>query len=328
MAKAQKDYDKENQGEEVMATRLLKSTFGSTRWDGGAVPVGLPIAPGIPSLQFIDTSNDGAIQAPGWMECRAHNDIFALDNTGATAIPNALHYATHDYIDLRDLLENQQCLDDIVVNIQRQQELPYAAVCYNLPPVNAIYETLIISQQIIPVDAILGSNEVPQFYQLHSIGFTPTGILDTATGAYEYVDTRMGALVYVETRKYVQDGGQQWYSPDTMGQMNGIAPGDPALSETRWLSDFAMAQRTVRGNPDLIVGPGLHVVRVFSMWAGDRSAQAVVLDPATNAVATEFQFNTMRLWTEMPAIQVNIMGNQRDMTATEQAVWYSNILLS
>ena len=63
------------------------------------------------------------------------------------------------------------------------------------------------------------------------------------------------------------------------------------------------------------------------MWPADRTAQSLVLDPATNNPATELQFNTSRLYVEIPALQVNIIGNQRELTATEQAVWYSNILL-
>jgi len=303
-----------------MPTRIMKTTMGAVRWDSGAIQPNNPVAPGIPTLRFEDGLND-------WMATRAHNDHFALDNTGAIATKDGVHFVSSDYIDLRDLTESQQCLDDLVINIQRQQELPYAAICYNLPPINAMYETLIISQQQLPLNAILGSNDVPQIQQLHEIGFQDMGILDTVSGLYEYVATRQRALVYVETRKYAIDGSQQWYSPDTMGQMNGVMPGNPALSETRWTSDFALTQRTVRGTPDLIVGPGLHVIRVWSMWNTDRSAQAAILDPATNAVATEYEFNTARLFVKIPALQVNIIGEQRDMSATEQAVWYSNILL-
>ena len=319
MEKAQEGYLQEK-GEAIMPTRVIKTTMGAVRFDSGAIPVNSPVSPGVPTLQFNDSLNT-------WMATKSHNDSFALDNVGAIAQPGGVHFATSDYIDLRDLIEEQKGLDDIIVNVQRQQELPYAAICYNVSPVNAMYETLIISQEQMPINAIFGSNEVPQLQQLHSIGFQDLGILDTGTGLYDYVATRQNALVYVETRKYSLDASQQWSSPGQMGQMNGIPPGNPAVSETRWTSDFAMVQRTVRGNPDLIVGPGLHVIRVWSMWAADRSAQASVLDPATNAVATEYEFNTSRLYVEIPALQVNIIGNQRELTATEQAVWYSNILL-
>lgn len=304
-----------------MPTRVIKTTMGAVRWDSNTIPPGLPAAPGGPNLSFNDSLNT-------WMATKAHDDVFALDNAGAIATQDGIHFVSSDYIDLRDLLENQNGLDSVVVNIQRQQELPYAALCWNLSPVNAMYETLIISQQQIPLNPVLGSNEVPQLQQLHSIGFQDMGILDTATGLYEYVATRQDALVYVETRKYSLDASQQWSSPNQMGQMNGILPGDPALSETRWTSDFAMVQRTVRGNPDLIVGPGLHVMRVWSMWNTERTAQSATgAPPPTNAVATEFEFNTSRLYVEIPALQVNIIGQQRELTATEQAVWYSNILL-
>jgi len=317
--KAQEEYQQEDKGEEVMPTRVIKSTMGAVRFDSGIIPVGFPTSPGGPTLQFNDSLNT-------WMATRAHNDRFALNNVGATEIVNGLHFATQDYIDLRDLTEDQQGLDNIVVNIQRQQELPYAASCWNVSPINALYETLIVSQQQLPLDSIIGSSDVNMLQQLHEIGFQDMGVYDGATGLYEYVATRQNALVYVETRKYAIDGGQQWYSPDQMGQMNGVG-GDPTQSETRWTSDFAMVQRTVRGNPDLIVGPGLHVIRVWSMWPADRDNQNATGGDPADSPANEFVFNTSRLYVEIPALQVSIIGNQRDLTATEQAVWYSNILL-
>jgi hypothetical protein len=306
-----------------MPTRIMKTTMGSTIFDSRLIDVNQPVNPLGSTVDF----NDQLDGITAWMATKAHNDRFALNNLGNPAVLGGIHFATQDYIDLRDLLEDQQCLDDIVVNIQRQQELPYASICYNLSPVNAMYETLIVCQEELDLDAVLGSLQEPQLQQLHTIGFQPMGTLDTGTGLYAHQAVRQDAIVYVETRKYALDGSQQWYSPSTMGQMNGVAPGDPLQSETRWTSDFAMVERTVRGNPDLIVGPGLHVVRVWSMWAANREAQANRIDPVSNAVATEYEWNTSRLLVKIPALQVNVIGNQRDMTATEQAVWYSNILL-
>ena len=319
MEKAQKGYHQEK-GEAIMPTRIIKTTMGAVDFDSRLIEAGQPVSILGSTVEF----NDGLDL---WMATKSHNDAFALDNTGAIAIKDFITFATHDYIDLRDLLEEQKCLDSLVVNIQREQELPYAARCWNISPVNAMYETLIISQEQIDLDAILGSNDVKQLQQLHQVGFQPMGTLDTATATTEYQAIRQDAIVYVESRKYALDGSQQWYSADTMGQMNGPAPGDPTLSRTRWTRDFAMVQRSVRGNPDLIVGPGLHVVRVWSMWAANREAQQFVLDPATDEPAFEVQYNTSRLEVQLPALQVNIIGNERDLTATEQAVWYSNILL-
>ncbi|MGY8753518.1 MAG: hypothetical protein ACKVIO_06430 [Phycisphaerales bacterium] len=303
-----------------MPTRIIKTTMGAVDFDSRLIPAGQPVSILGSTVEFNDSLDL-------WMATKSHNDEFAVDNVGAIAVKDGIHFATHDYIDLRDLLEEQKGLDNVVVNIQREQELPYAARCWNISPVNAMYETLIISQEQIDLDAILGSNDVPQLQQLHQVGFQAMGTLDTVAATTEYQSIRQDAIVYVESRKYALDGGQQWYSTDTMGQMNGPPPGDPTLSRTRWTSDFAMVQRTVRGNPDLIVGPGLHVVRVWSMWAANREAQQFILDPATDEPAFEVQFNTCRLEVQLPALQVNIIGNERDLTATEQAVWYSNILL-
>jgi len=301
-----------------MTERLITTTLGSIIFDTGQLAAGVPANPGPNSLSFNESLT-------GWMGTKKHNDHFALTQNQIPAIVNNLHFATSDYIDLRDLIEEGEGLDDIVVNIQRQQELPYASSCWNLPPVNAIYETLIISNQPIPVDCRIGSGDIIQLQKLHEIGFTPVPILNGAT--YTYVPVRSDALVYVETRKYSIDGSQQWSSPDTMGQMNDVPPGNPANSETRWTSDFAMTQRSVRGNPNLIVGPGLHVVRVFSMWNAERGAQGVVGSNPADTPAAEFQFNTMRLSVFFPAITVNVLGTQRKLTDTEIAVWYSNVLL-
>lgn len=304
-----------------MVTRVTKQTFGAVTFDTGTIPAGLPaaLAPW-PILLHSDSLN-------AWMGSKSHNDEFAINAAGLPALVDGKHFATSDYIDMRDLIENQECLDDIVINVQRQQELPYASLCWNLPPVNAMYETLIISQEPIILDPLPGSTEIVSLEDLHSIGFNPIGTYDTGPGSYVYQEVRSDAIVYVETRKYALDASQQWSSPQQMGQMNGPPPGDTNESETRWTSDFAMVQRTVRGNPDLIVGPGLHVIRVWSMWNADRASQTAVGDPATDQVAKEYAFNSMRLGITIPALQVNIIGNQRKMSATEQAVWYSNILL-
>jgi len=301
-----------------MSDRLITTTLGTIIFDTGVIPSGVVANPAPNTLQFNDSLT-------GWMGTKKHNDHFALTNTQTTAIVDNIHFATSDYIDLRDLVEEGEGLDNIVVNIQRQQELPYASSCWNLSPINAIYETLIVSQQPIPVDCIVGSTDIIRLNKLYEIGFSPVPIFDGAS--YSYVGVRADALVYVETRKYSLDGSQQWSSPDQMGQMNDLAPGDPAQSETRFTSDFAMTQRSVRGNPDLIVGPGLHVVRVFSCWNAERPAQAVVGANPADAPATEFQFNTMRLSVMFPAMTVNVLGHQRKLTDTEIAVWYSNILL-
>tara|TARA_R110002096_G_C14630094_1_gene724855 strand:+ start:1961 stop:2866 length:906 start_codon:yes stop_codon:yes gene_type:complete len=301
-----------------MSTRLLRTTFGSTKWDSGVIDPNLPVAS--PLLAFNEGLND-------WMAAKAHNDAFAVTSAGAPAKLDGIHFASSDIIDLRDFIDEGQCLDDIVVNIQRQQELPYAATCYNLSPVNALYETLIITQMELQLSGTPGSNESVRLDDLHSIGFNPQGIEDTVTGNFTYQDVRQDALIYVETRKYSLDGGQQWSSPEIMPAMNGPT-GAIASSATRWTSDFALAQRTVRGNPDLVVGPGLQVIRVWSMWPSDRTAQGLQGGGAGFAAADEFQFNSSRLLVTLPALQVNIIGNQRDLTATEKAVWYSNILLA
>ena len=320
MAQAQKGYGQENQGETIMPTRIIKTTLGAVDFDSRLIPAGQVVSILGSTVEFNDSLDL-------WMATKTHNDEFAVDNLGNIAVKDGIHFATHDYIDLRDLLEEQKGLDNVVVNIQREQELPYAARCWNISPVNAIYETLIISQEQIDLDAILGSNDVPQLQQLHQVGFQAMGTLDTVAATTEYQSIRQDAILYVESRKYALDGSQQWYSADTIGQMNGPPPGDPSISRTRWTSDFAMVQRTVRGNPDLIVGPGLHVVRVWSMWAANREAQNFILDPATDEPAFEVSSNTSRLEVQLPALQVNVIGNERDLTATEQAVWYSNILL-
>jgi len=136
-------------------------------------------------------------------------------------------------------------------------------------------------------------------------------------------------VLYREVRQYVQDPSQNFLSPDQMGSMAGPT-GDPTQASTRWVGNFRMTSRTIGGYPDLLVGPGLTVIRAWSVYPANRTSQAIVADggqAGVDSIANELDHLQMQLSLQIPALQYNIVGTQRPLTATETATYYSNILM-
>ena len=82
----------------------------------------------------------------------------------------------------------------------------------------------------------------------------------------------------------------------------------------------------------MLVGPGLTVIRAWSVYPANRTFQAVTGGLAGapgvgDAQADELTYLSMQLQLKIPALQYNIVGTQRKLTATETATYYSNILM-
>ena len=301
------------QGEKEMSKpRMIQTTFGALTYSSGVLNPNVTSAPGLASVQFNTTPNN-------YLSVKRHNDQFFIpDKVAAPTNPldnTGIHFATFDYIDLRDLMENKECMDDVTINVQRLRELPYPQVTYNMPPGN-IEETLIV----ILGDLNMETVSTGTMMDMHDAGFKPF-LAGAQSGGLPF------EVLYRENRQYVQDPSQNFVSPDQVGSQGGPI-GDPTQAPTRFVGNFRLASRTIGGYPDLVVGPGLTVIRVWSMWPANRSIQAVDGGGPTDAPADELTYLQMQLQAQIPALQVNIVGTQRPMTATEVATYYSNILLN
>jgi hypothetical protein len=288
--------------------RMIQSQFGALSYSSGLLGPGQITFPGGATLQFAE----GA----GYLNVTRHNDEFFIPdkiaNPTRALSADGLHFATFDYVDLRDLIEEKACMDDVTINVQRLKELPYPNVTFNMPPGN-IEETLLV---------MLGNMEMEKenlgnVFEIHDAGFGP--ILPNNKGGLPF------EVLYRENRQYVQDPSQNFVSPGQIGTQAG-AIGDPTQTPTRFVGNYRLASRTIGGYPDIIVGPGITIIRVISMWPAARTVQGLKGLNAADEIAKELEFLSMRVEATFPALQVNIVGTQRALTATETATYYSNIL--
>ncbi len=88
-----------------------------------------------------------------------------------------------------------------------------------------------------------------------------------------------------------------------------------------------MVDRTIGGYPDLIVGPGITIIRMWNVFTANRNVQGLVLSGVDNP-ATNYQFLSSQTNLTIPPLQWNIIGRERKLTPTDEAVYYSNILLN
>lgn len=292
--------------------RMIQGQFGAVSYDSGTIPPAQASPLATASVQF---NESGA-----YMGIKRHNDKFLIpDQSTRPDIPidaSGLHFATFQYIDLRDLIEEKACMDDVVINVQRLKETPWPNLTYNLAPGN-IEETFLVVLGDLGLD-----NQEPLTYLLwdfHKAGFQDfTPAEDQGGLPFE--------VLYRESRQYQQDPSQNFVSPDQVGSQAGPS-GNAANAPTRFVGNFRLSSRTIGGYPDLLVGPGITVIRVWSMWAANRSVQGLNGAGPTDTVADEFTHLQSRLQCYIPALQFNIVGTQRKLTATETATYYSNILM-
>ena len=296
--------------------RMIQGQFGALNYSTGVITAGQSV-PISPSLIFNETPNT-------FTGVKRHNDDIYEQTPGSGLKTGAIHFMTYQYVDLRDLLEEKAGMDDVVINIQRVLETPFPNISYNVSPGN-IVETFAVL--LGDYDLENGASSGFNVERVSKAGFVPLRDLpnETSQGGLPF------EVLYREVRTYQQDPSQNFLSPDQMGSFAG-AGGDPAQAPSRFVGNFKLTSRTIGGYPDLLVGPGLTIVRQFSVYPANRVSQTLSGDnpPGTNPSdqpADEFTFLSSQLQLEIPALQYNIVGTQRPLTATETATYYSNILM-
>lgn len=242
-----------------MPRKLFSSTFGSVSFDSGVIPAGQAAAPTVPTVVYENTSSRYGIAS--------HDDQIYNEATGFPKT-NAGKFLTYDFHDLRDLLEDGECLADAMIGIQRMKETPELFECYNVAPGRNIVETIIVTNA--DVDCNDGRLEPPLgLLQVFKAGFNPLQGLSQNDG-------KMGSqreLLYCERRVYAQDQSQTYTSPNVMGSMKDPVGPLPPVTPTRWLNNFLLIDRTVTGEADLVIGPTLMVLRLIEVLPFERGSQ-------------------------------------------------------
>ena len=286
--------------------RMIQGQFGSITYSSGIMDAGVAL-PVSPSVSFNETTGN-------YQGVKRHNDVFYEHTVGNPLDPIGQHFATYQYVDLRDLMEEKAAMDDVTINIQRLYELPYPNNSYNVAP-GMVEETLMIGLGDLRLDEV-GSFVVQKAPRA---GFVPLKVDGDGGLPFE--------VLYREVRQYSVDQSEVFTSPDQIGSFAGAA-GDPAQAPTRWVGNYKLLSRTIGGYPDLLVGPGITIVRAFNVWNAARTIQSINGTNPNDAPADEFTFLESRVELQIPALQYNIVGTQRPLTATETATYYSNILLN
>jgi hypothetical protein len=304
--------------------RLLHGQFGTMLFDTGVIERNQLVNPGGSTVSHVESIG-------AYLATPSHDDEFVIYRdliTGANPPSNINQsypgfFATYQYVDLRELLSEKQCLDDIVINVQRMFDTPFPGGTYNMAPDQSIQETFMI---------VLGNMDLanrqgqPGFdldtQQLVAAGFAPTD--GNSAGFLE--NGLPFQILYRENRRYFGDPSQTVTSPNQMPTQAvnpPLNPGDYDID--RYTLSLALTDRTVGGYPNLVVGPGITIIRAWQVYPASRATQE---GPPTATAANELTFRSSRVVLTIPALQWNISGTQRPLTNSEQAKWYTNILLT
>jgi len=308
-------------GAKVMATqdRLLTGTFGSILFDTGVIDAGLPENPAGSTAEHIATQGS-------YLGTPRHDDRFIpyystlTPGTPANVDPNNPgFFATSQYVDLRDLLSEKECLDEIVINVQRMFDNPFPGGTYNMAPDQSIQETFLVVLGNMNLNSHIGQLG----FDVNSQEFPTAGFCPTDAGTPGNLENGLPfQVLYRENRRYFGDASQTLYSPNQMPSVN---PPNPSYEIDRWTLALSLSDRTIGGYPNLVVGPGITIVRSWQIYPAVRSTQA---GPLLSTPAKEYEFRPSRVALTIPALQWNITGTQRPLTKSEQAKWYTNILLT
>ena len=287
-----------------MALRKLHGQFMSTSYDSGLIVADASVsaAPGFPVVIEQPSAPYGVDR---------HNDKFVLSPLGSPLAAN-ISFATYQKVDLRDLFDDRECLDNIVVNVQRMTETPIPSFNINMGHNPLLESFYIINEDVDTSDGGTLYNQLASG-AIHSLAFG-----SSAVDSYE-------SVIFRETRRYVPDQSQMFRHPTDIASYigataSGVKSGNAAVYQ------FNMVNRTVGGYPQLICGPYLTIVRAWTLYGADRSDMAITAGPS-DTKATNYEFAEGRLIVTQTALQWTITGNRRAMTDNEIATVYSNRLI-
>ena len=297
--------------------RMLHGQFGSVSYNSGVMAAGATESPpNNETAMFNDVAGN-------YMAVPRHDDEFYADPTlMPNNVYNKAHFMTYQYVDLRDMITEKQCLDDITINVQRLYDNPWPGGTYNMAPTQAIQEAFIVLLGKMDFKAIEQATpgQLVNIDELVNSGFMPA--------VYDAVPHRQlenglpFQVLYREVRRYMSDPSQEATSPTMMGTQGALTP------PTRWSGNLSLIDRTVGGYPNLVVGPGITIIRSYSVYPAKRAVQDITAPGPGNTSAEELiNLRSFINLTTSP-LQWNITGTQRKLTDAEQAKWYTNILLA
>jgi len=292
--------------------RMLQGQFASYSYTSGLIDPGQPAA-------LVGAAVVPNTAAGNYMGVARFNDQLYVSNPGApdeNLVGNA-RFMSFQYVDLRDLLENGTGIDDLIINVQRLYESPFPSLMFNAPPVG-IEETFMM---------VLGKMDLSSNQGIDPRLFDAAGF---GSGNADVTELGLGLpfqVLYREKRRYYADPSQTaTEGAGTSPTFAGLA-GNPAASPSSLVGNLTMVDRTIGGYPDLIVGPGITIIRMWNVFTANRAAQGLILSASDNQ-ASNYQFLSSQTNLVIPPLQWNIIGRERKLTPTDEAVYYSNILLN
>ena len=241
-----------------------------------------------------------------------NNDRFVLSSVQSNLNGN-ISFCTYQKVDLRDMFDDRECMDNIVVNVQRLLETPVPTLNMNMGHNPLLESFYIVNEDIDSSDGGRLWTELSGG-QIHSLGFG-SRLIDS----YE-------SVIFRETRRYVPDQSQMFRHPTDIGSFIGATPGGITNGNAATYR-FNMSDRTVGGYPQLLCGPYLTVIHAWTLYGADRSDMAITGGGPSDAAATNYEFAEARGSFVCGGLQWTITGNRRKMTDNEIATVYSNRLI-
>ena len=291
---------------------MLQGQFASYSYSSGLIDPGQPAA-------LVGATVTPNTAAGNYMGVSRFNDQLYLCNPGAPDenLQGNARFMSFQYVDLRDLLENGTGIDDLIINVQRLYESPFPSFMFNPPPAG-IEETFMM---------VLGKMDLSTNQGIDPRLFDAAGF---GSGNADVTELGLGLpfqVLYREKRRYYADPSQTATQGAGTSPSYAGATGDPAASPSSLVGNLTMVDRTIGGYPDLIVGPGITIIRMWNVFTANRNVQGLVLSGVDNP-ATNYQFLSSQTNLTIPPLQWNIIGRERKLTPTDEAVYYSNILLN
>lgn len=299
-----------------MTLRKLHGQFGSWAYDSGPIAANATVtaAAGFPFLDLNTVAPYGSEQ---------HSDELVLSSVGAN-ISGGIAFASYQKVDLRDMFDKRECMDNIVINIQRHLENPVPSFSVNMGKNPLIEQLYIINDD---VDTRDGENLWQSLQgEINKLGFD--GSLPSGPPGDRYVIQSYESILYRESRRYIPDASQIYRSTTDNGSYVGVTGSPTGQSGNSWLYRYNLESRTVGGYPNLLVGPFLTIIRAWTLYGADRTDMSFNGGGPNDVLATNFEFAEARLQLLTPMLQWNIVGNRRKMTDEEIAVEYSNKLIN